>query len=670
MCRAANPREEGRAYRRAPLPSTRGSWAALLVCALLLTAFTKLDSIGQLRAVQGLASSWAVSSTWFTITALRNEPWDTATCRSKRQPSKLQRLFRAFYLSSQAQPPLARILLWFNLVLLVACCMLLRRVDGTTQLSYDWELISGVSCYVPACCPAPRQLIDWEAASAACPSLWESQSDSRSFSDLISQHLPAGSMTRCAPNDPTVLAAWCSSWRRYLSEALGATPFMLVLAVLAVSKFMHVIFLSFTPLKEKPVAWKNDPLFMARIGAVIPCHMSAEEVADTCVSLLRYLPPENIVVVDNANSPEPPDATERKVHTVDARIQYIYLDEGLKTLAIHTGVHRLPKSVQYILHVDDDTKLSEDMVFDETWFDDPRVSEVTWPIFTRRVNLLTSAVGFFFKLNSHLGQWHNITSGTSLWAAGIIGLVRRDVFEMVLEDHVFLPFGEDAFHGLLQLTNGYNIRRDTRSNVITFAPPVITNACMSRKSIRVQGYGAATLFKQRAQRWTVTRLRRVIWELALLVQYDGGSLWANFWFRFANFNVLISAAFFVYYAPLGLVRFAYDLAFSGLATELLIRLALIFAIGYTLAFASYATINFVLWRHRPDYVEPLSTVLIFPLVRGFIEACTIIGHALCVWYWIPFVPTAVWAYTKAHEDQQLTTKQLKLGEAACGAEML
>ena len=65
-------------------------------------------------------------------------------------------------------------------------------------------------------------------------------------------------------------------------------------------------------------------------------------------------------------------------------------------------------------------------------------------------------------------------------------------------------------------------------------------------------------------------------------------------------------------------------------------------------------------------------MLIFPLVRGFIEACTIIGHALCIWYWIPFVPTAVWAYTKVHEveDQQLTKKQLKLGEAARGAEML
>ena len=79
------------------------------------------------------------------------------------------------------------------------------------------------------------------------------------------------------------------------------------------------------------------------------------------------------------------------------------------------------------------------MVFDEAWFHDPAVSEITYPIFTRRVNLLTETVGLIFKTNAHHSVFHNVTSGTSLWAAGIIGIVRRHVFQTVLADHVYLP---------------------------------------------------------------------------------------------------------------------------------------------------------------------------------------------------------------------------------------
>ena len=143
---------------------------------------------------------------------------------------------------------------------------------------------------------------------------------------------------------------------------------------------------------------------------------------------------ENIVVVDNANSPYPLDDTAAVVAAVHPAVRVLYVPKGLKSLALWTGINALPPHVQYVMHVDDDTKLCADMVFDEQWFlRDESVSEVTYPIFTRRVNLLTETIGFFFKLNSHASVFNNATCGTSLWAAGIIGIARRDVLTSVLK---------------------------------------------------------------------------------------------------------------------------------------------------------------------------------------------------------------------------------------------
>jgi hypothetical protein len=42
--------------------------------------------------------------------------------------------------------------------------------------------------------------------------------------------------------------------------------------------------------------------------------------------------------------------------------RYCFIQQGHKTRALWTGVHRLPAHCEYILHLDDDTHLSEHMV--------------------------------------------------------------------------------------------------------------------------------------------------------------------------------------------------------------------------------------------------------------------------------------------------------------------
>ncbi|CAK0893532.1 unnamed protein product [Prorocentrum cordatum] len=420
-------------------------------------------------------------------------------------------------------------------------------------------------------------------------------------------------------------------------------------------------------------------------------------------------------------------STRAVVKAVDPDITYLFIQRGLKTLALYNGMLQLPQHVEYILHVDDDTVLPEDMVFDEKWFEDASVAEVTYPFFPREENLLTSCIGLIFRLNFHmsyqvalpresaatrsggclgmgwgeveraeevfapqrprrrlagafpspgsklaagaawgLGRFRrlvgaprlsdprvqdaptaeravadfaNVTSGTSLWAPGIVGLVRRSAFMKVFPDHVFLPFGEDAFLGTLLLANNWKIKRDMRSNVVTFAPPVFFTPCAS--SSREQGYGATSLFKQRAQRWMVTQLRRMTWTFLLLFTFRAGSLWSNIWFRIMTVQAPIATLISLLATPWAIVT---ALSHQGLLVwfPFVLRAWTVYYVGSVL---QLLVINYCFWRHRPDYQIRWTTILFTPVVNTFISLCRPVGHALSVFYWIPFVPTRVHVFT-------------------------
>ena len=102
-----------------------------------------------------------------------------------------------------------------------------------------------------------------------------------------------------------------------------------------------------------------------------------------------------------------------------------------------------------------------------------------------------------------------------------------------------------------------------------YAPPVLTTLCVS--NAREQGYGACSLFKQRAQRWCVTRLRRLGWTALLLWEYRGGSLWRNVWFRIRYFHVITDLLVFLL-QPIFIARAFHDSMTVGVARCVLIRL--------------------------------------------------------------------------------------------------
>ena len=569
-----------------------GAGCAVQATLLLLGGYAYAHQEGwtQLSALGSIAVLWVGTKAYFAVTAHRR--WAAALREARNGPwpaSFLQRAFRAFYLWDQEPPDEVRAMLWFAFLALVVGLLLLNtpgRKFGS-RLAQDWAMVSLTNCVpTPGCCASGEET-SWDADAM------QGQCTAASWLDAISDWFP------CAlENERDIeFMQWACAYGMPWFYPTERSTMRLILLALVVYRLHPMFLLVFTPLPRKPLAWKNDPAFTRRIGAVIPCHLSEAEIGETVRSIIAHVPPRNVVVVDNGVSPTPLDQTMEVVRAVHADVSYVYVPRPLKTLAIWTGLQRLPAEVEFVMHVDDDTVLSDGMVLDESWFADPRVSEVAFPIYTRRVNLLTSCVGLFFKTNAHHGYFHNVTSGTSLWAAGIIGLVRREVLTGVLADHVYLPFGEDAFHGLLQLMNGYRIKRELRTHVTTYAPPVLTTLCAT--SERQQGYGASSLFKQRARRWTVTKLRRMLWTGSLLLCYNGGSVWHNVWFRLAYAHQMLDVTLSVYVLPLMLLRLGYDLVTHSSPFWMLVLLAIVFASSYAFELFNMLVLNFVLWRHRP-----------------------------------------------------------------------
>ena len=206
---------------------------------------------------------------------------------------------------------------------------------------------------------------------------------------------------------------------------------------------------------------KNDPKFLRQCGVVIPCHKSAKEIGAVLHAVLRYFQAEHVIVVDNANSPEPPDETWEVVRDVAPGIRYIYVAEGLKTRALVHGTLLFPPAVKYVLHLDDDTILSEAMIFDERHFDDPQVSGVTFGIRMLGDSVVATCVDWEFVQFS-IQRTFRADFATAFFCHGIIGLWRRDRWLRILSTHPSMPYGEDAWIGTDTLTCDERIAAELR----------------------------------------------------------------------------------------------------------------------------------------------------------------------------------------------------------------
>jgi uncharacterized membrane protein YqaE (UPF0057 family) len=337
--------------------------------------------------------------------------------------------------------------------------------------------------------------------------------------------------------------------------------------------------------------WKNDPKFLKKIGVIIPCHKSAGEIGEVLRRCLKYFPPDNIVVCDNGNFDWPPDHTFEVVKKVSKKIRYVYIKQGHKTRALWTGVHRLPKHVEYVIHLDDDTHFDEDhMVFDEKHFDEKHVIAIAFLRSSYPTNRVTEFTDFWYKITDHFHATQAKIC-TRCFVPGPAGLWKREKFMEIFGQHPTLPFGEDIFGGFTTLNNGYAIRSETRCMVTTFAPDILLPWSVYGQG-RVQGYGASSLWKQRAHRWTVSALRITGKSLYSFFTYDSRlGFWSNVAFRLYRFREYKLIVMQLLYLPFCAVIVA-----RGFYIEFILTKFLLFA----LPFVRNVYINYICWRNQPE----------------------------------------------------------------------
>eukprot|EP00466_Bigelowiella_natans_P004667 jgi/Bigna1/134888/aug1.27_g9596 len=414
---------------------------------------------------------------------------------------------------------------------------------------------------------------------------------------------------------------------------------------------------SYARFPDKPHNFVNDKDFLSQIGVIIPCHKSEKEIAKTIRSILVHLPPENIAVVDNSNDESPPDETQKVVREENAKIQYLYVPHGLKTRAMWEGMKLLPPNVKYIVHIDDDTILPRDMVFDEAHFSDEAVSGVSYGIsmVNREIeegkepdpepNLVQLLVDREFLLFSQWRYFRSLSSN-AWFCHGIIGLWRRDRFQKIMEDHPFLPFGEDGWIGAMNLLQGYRLKQELRCYVSTFAPSRMFRE-INCSGGREQGYGASNLWKQRAHRWYVNAPRRMIIRTYLFLTYDAGGFAENVFFRVELLRHM-SAVMLHVLAP---VLLAKGLLNGYFLFFLEVRLGF-----YLIELIQQVVINYILWRHRPDIQQSLLVVFVYPFYTDFLQFASVFGAYKCLLYYYPWVNMRMGIFTV--EPSKLTVNSL------------
>jgi hypothetical protein len=388
---------------------------------------------------------------------------------------------------------------------------------------------------------------------------------------------------------------------------------------------------------------KNDPSYLARIGCVIPCHKSQDEVVNTVRSVMAFCKPEHIVVVDNGNSLEPLDGTRERLRELDPKVHYRWLPVGHKCNALWVGLHALPESVEFVMHIDDDTVLPPDMILDEEVWDRPQTAAVSYGISMFQSGPVERLVDFEFKLISHYNHFLSRMSSV-IFCYGIIGLWRREAFRDRLAEHPYLPWGEDSWIGHINMLKSSQIRQETRCFVSTYAPSSLLPFSGSRE----QGYGAANVWKQRTQRWFCNQPRRFPHRLAALFTYQHDTFVGNLFFRL---EILLHLASTMMVLALPLHGVASVWRYGEMSVAL--SKAEFFAVAIAKGWAFCLFVNAYLWRRRPELQVSWATVALMPFYQAFLAAAMIVGHWRCVLYYIPFLPMRHGLYTQGLMTEEL-----------------
>jgi glycosyltransferase involved in cell wall biosynthesis len=241
---------------------------------------------------------------------------------------------------------------------------------------------------------------------------------------------------------------------------------------------------------------------------IIPCHKAEKVISKTIESALKIFDASSIFVIDNGNNPKSEDQTY--AICLEYGVNYKYVPIGNKTVAMYVGV-QLAKQFEYVLQIDDDMCLSEDMSFP--------ISDTThciaYTISATNLNgeekLIHKFQDLEYKMSGIMKAFESYVASAT-FPHGAISLWKRTTFLEILEQHPMYPLSDDWFTGFICNSLGYRIETCDTIFIKTDVPSVYISA---NKDTRETGYGGVSLFCQRFTRWYRFTLVQVWYMLCI-----------------------------------------------------------------------------------------------------------------------------------------------------------
>lgn len=283
---------------------------------------------------------------------------------------------------------------------------------------------------------------------------------------------------------------------KYRRSRITLWLFLFLFAVEPCFLVTQAIILRISPSHFGPAITDNK-----RIGVIITCHKSEEEIVNTVRACLNHFGLSQVFVIDNANNPDDGLQTQAALERAELHpVHYIFQPIGNKTLALYAGAiaakdfdllvspynlsfpwtlhHSLTHSPTQLL-IDDDTRLPPNMVFDQSFFGPDTVKAVCYPI--RAVgpkdpdtdetddSYIVKWQELEYKMCDY-GKQFQTRFSTVLYPHGAISLWEREALIQCLREHDTVFFGDDVKMGLWLTENNYEMRLDDRYQIDTEAP--------------------------------------------------------------------------------------------------------------------------------------------------------------------------------------------------------
>lgn len=383
--------------------------------------------------------------------------------------------------------------------------------------------------------------------------------------------------------------------------------------------------------KTLPIVFAPQQECNARTHVIVACHNAFESLKESLPTVLDAFPARQIWVADNGTEAD----KDTQSLCEELGVHYRFYPIPNKTFALYKTAQEIydqhMHSVDSVLLLDDDTKLPPGFFIRTDILEETLVAGYCPAIVIDKPpssNVWQRCIDLEYRSISYRNFWRAQTSSIHFvhGIASVYNLRRMlMVYSKLCTMPGGLPFGEDSFAGLDFRLAGYKLKQDNFNVVSTYCPTRLFPPICGGE--RTQGYGASSLWKQRALRWYLSWPRRIFGELALAMVYDTGSWQGNLMYRldlvWYFFIVVVSACWPFYLLYIGTVSHSwYDMG----------------AIHATLVATSIATAT-LRYKGFPanlkDGVHP-TTLLLVPFFNTILLGLMASSFLMSIFYYIPW----------------------------------